>query len=121
MSTDPQHKKQNKSMFILLSIISIMVISTLVLASIYFLKPTIETPTQAPLETQVHRTAESPVEQNTPYKSQNQNKQSPANFENNIPPEEVNTTQIERKNEKQNSCAIRFTDNQLLVKNADRK
>ena len=138
MSTDLQHQKQNKSMFILLSIISILVISTLVVASVYFLKPTIEAPaheplseapieapaheplTEAPIETQVDRVTVNPFIQRNPDNTQNQNMQNPADIKK-PPLAEVTATQTNPKTEKQDSCDVRFFENQLLVKNSERK
>jgi flagellar basal body-associated protein FliL len=133
MSTDLQHQKQNKSMFILLSIISILVISTLVVASVYFLKPTIEAPTheplteapievpiEAPIEAQVDRVTVNPFMQRNPENTQNQNMKNPADIKK-PPLAEVTATQTNPKTEKQDSCDVRFFENQLLVKNSDRK
>ncbi len=109
MSTDLQHQKQNKSMFILLSIISILVIATLVVASIYFLKPTIEPLSQEPVETQM----DNPFTQNNPNKTKNQSMENPAEVATTTDPQT-------KKHNKQDGCDVQFYENQLLVKNAER-
>ncbi len=110
MSTDPQHK----SMFILLSIISVLVISTLVVASIYFLKPSIESTPNTPVKAQVPSLTNNAFEQGNRDSLKNQ-KASTA---------KITTTQTGSRIKKQISqdgCNIHFSENQLLVKNSDRK
>ncbi len=123
MSTDSQQQKQNKSMFILLSIISVLVISTLVVASVYFLKPAIEAPphepqTQsaihAPIEKQANKPTKNPFTQNNSDSMQKQHMKSPAKVA------ATNTDPQTEKQSKRDGCDVRFYENQLLVKNAER-
>lgn len=146
-----QQGKQHRSMFILLSIISVLVISTLVVASLYFLKPGFESalkpkqtrpenamPAQLIKEPQVK---EQPAFSSDTKKSAAKNsamsgkpnasekdsekdgeKDSIDNArEANNLTSQANLKQGQTKKAEPDNCNIRFFESQLLVKNTAQK
>ena len=121
-------------MFILLSVVSVLVISTLVVASLYFLKPGFESTLktgrtrsiqtikeQQPLSTGIKKSgAENSVTNNAPGAPEKDNE---ADNEANNEKEQAKSHQSALLNptqtDKPDNCNIRFRDNQLMVKNSD--
>lgn len=102
---------QKKSPFILLLLLSILVISTLVVASLYFVRPNLETELAQRVSHNLEKEGVSDTKVDVVVTGRDA-----------VITGEVESIVVAKKIEQtaKDTCGIRFIDNQLLVKNSQR-
>ena len=99
---------QNKSPYILLLLLSVLVISTLVVASLYFIRPNLETELEHRVSDNLEKAGIDEAKLEVAVSGRDA-----------VITGQVESLAVAKKVEKtaKETCGVRFIDNQLLVKN----